>query len=74
MNLPGKKIDRNYNSTLAYTLLDCNMLRSKHLDFLVKSLHMGKGETIQKFIPPDTWHYPPPGSNEETVYKKVCNL
>ena len=74
MNLNDKKVDRDYNSTLAYTQLDCSILRAKDLKFLAKSLLMGKGETTIEFNPPDEWKYPPPGSNQEKVYKFVCDL
>ena len=74
MNLKDKKADRNYNSTLAYVQLDCTVLRAKDLKFISKSSQMGKGEIIGEFSPPDEWKYPIPGSNEEAVYKKVCNL
>ena len=35
---------------------------------------MGKGEISSEFNPPDEWRYPLPGSNQEVVYKTVCDL
>tara|TARA_B100000579_G_C22220202_1_gene571318 strand:- start:84 stop:470 length:387 start_codon:yes stop_codon:yes gene_type:complete len=74
MNLNDKKVDRKYKSSLAYVQLDCSIFRAKDLKFFAKSLPMGKGEIISEFNPPDEWKYPIPGSNEEKVYKFVCDL
>lgn len=74
MNLTDKKVDRNYNSTLAFTKVDCTILRAKDLKFFTKTLQMGKGEIASEFNPPDEWKYPLPGSNQEAVYKTVCDL
>ena len=73
MNLKDIKSDRDYKSTLTYIYLDCKIFRSKHLNFLVKPLEMGKGKTSEEFSPPEKWYYAQPGTSEEEVYKKVCS-
>ena len=74
MNLKDKKVDRKHNSSLVYVQLDCNVLRAKDLKFIAKSSQMGKGEIIGEYSPPGEWKYPLPSSNEEKVYKIVCDL
>lgn len=59
---------------MVYVQLDCKVIRGKDLKYLSKSLEMGEGENVSEFSPPDEWQYPTPGSNMETIYKRVCNL
>ena len=63
-----------YMSAKIFKQVNCNSTIFQKLQFISFTKPMGKGEIISEFNPPDEWKYPIPGSNEEKVYKFVCDL
>ena len=73
-NLKNKEENHNWRSMLTYLKLDCDMLRAKVLKNIVKSSQGGLGQTLEEYNPPEgEWLYATPNSNNDIVYRKVCN-
>ena len=67
-----KPLIEKYYSNILYSMVDCEVLREKHLSSNFYEGPMGKGESLT--IEEDgEWTYPPPGSVLETILKSVCN-
>ena len=67
-----KPLIEKYYSNVLYSMVDCEVLREKHLSSNFYEGHMGKGDSLT--VEGDgKWTYPPPGSVLETILKSVCN-
>ncbi len=67
------KLDGGYYSTIAYWMVDCDLMRNKYLDLTAYKKMFGNGEpTVIRDENMDIWQYSPPDSNGYFIKEFAC--
>lgn len=69
----GKKIGNSHSGTI-YIKSDCSIFRLKYIFAILYSGPLQTGEIVLREEVNKGWDYPQPGSVNDIIMKKICNL